>query len=771
MNRILRLAAPLALAAAAACTDASGPLGPRTAPPAAPMAALRCTVRVDAGDMRCDTPTPGDGVLGDLIVGGQGTYVQIRSANSAYDSAAEVFSLDVTLQNLLGQPVGTEDGATASGIRIFFAAPPAVSAGLGSVEVANPDGTGIFTEVGQDYFLFPEILAPYERTAPRTWRWNVSRSVQAFSFVVYVAARVPNESGVLRWTRERGDLVSRDLFAVWGTGPQDIWAGGSSTMMYNNGTRWVVIPGNWDGGVMDIHGSATDDVWAVGGDVHHFDGRRWTEVPSINENWNSVWAGAPDNVYVTGHAFGNTVRWNGTAWETVFAPAYGRTFTGVWGAGEDDVFVAGGWWNRPTDRYEGWVWHFDGVDWDSTALPGTQLTGIWGSSAQDVYAIGSSGWIFHYDGAAWTRVAAGLTTYTLRHVWGSGPDDVWAAGGGYHLGGPEATVLHYDGASWTEVQTGGPATVAGGFSPNPDKVYLVGYRGMIHRRSGGAWAGETTGQHSLLSAVAAVSETEVITAQCGGLKRNDGPGQAWRTVYATTDCLEDVWVTPGGAEIFAVGRSAEWGHPHGSSVLIHWDGAEWTRTRVDGLQSLNGVWGLDAEHVYAVGEGDSLGRQVPRILRWDGSVWTEMPVGLEEGGQLYAVWGTSPHNLYFVGSTTLHWNGEWFTRFKIHEWGDGYRDVWGTGPNDVYVVGGRVAHWDGTSWSSFYPRNNYQAQGVWGSGPNDVYVVGGQTLHWNGSRWTDVNIETASTLHDITGVGPRHLWAVGEGGAVMRGRR
>jgi hypothetical protein len=772
MIRIRRLGALSALAAAAACADAPGAFDPTEIPaPEQPLAALQCTVTVARGEMTCGGGASAGGALGDVMVGGQGTYVQLRSANGRYNAPDSVFSLDVTMQNLLGQPVGTEDGTTPTGIRIFFYTPAAASVGNGNVEVSNPDGTDIFTEAGQPYFLYPEVLAAYERTAPKTWKWKVDPGVQSFGFQVYVSARVPNEQGVLRWTREQGDVVSRDLFTIWGTGPNDMWAAGSGVMMYNNGTRWVVIPGDWKG-VVEIHGSGTDDVWAVGGgygEIHHFNGRRWSLVPAINENWSAVWAGAPDNAYVVGSAWGNVIRWNGTGWETVFPHAYGRSFYDVWGFGEDDVFLTGGWWNSATQRNDNFVWHWDGTAWDSTAMPAGQGIGaMWGASRTELYGVGGSGNIQRFDGTSWTRVGAGATSFPLRQIWGSGPNDIWAVGG--FTGGAEAAVVHWDGVAWTAVQTGAPGSVLGVFSPNPDKVYLVGRGGMIHRRSGGQWAGETSRNLSSINGVAAVSDGDVITAACGGLKRNTGPGGSWQTIYATTDCLEKVWVTPGATQIFAVGN-VEATYPR-VGVIVRWDGTQWSRTEFPDVAYLHGVWGLDATHVYAVGYGydSNYGNQIPHLYRWDGSTWTEMPTG-QPNGQLFGVWGTSPDDLWVVGSMVLRWDGETWTRQFVHEWMDGYTDVWGTGPDDVFLAGGRVAHWNGAQWASIYPRLNYQGTGVWGTGPNDVYVVGSQTLHWNGSAWTEVNIETAASLADIGGVSARHVWAVGQGGVIMRGRR
>jgi hypothetical protein len=767
MKHIHRLRALSALVIAAACTDAPGTLDPTGIPtPEQPLAALRCTVTVTSGEMRCGGATPGGGALGDLMVGGQGTYVQLRSANGHYNAADSVFSLDVTMQNLLGQPVGTEDGTTPTGIRIFFYTPPAASVGSGAVVVSNADGSDIFTEAGQEYFLYPEVLAPYERTAPKAWKWKVDPGVQSFGFQVYVSARVPNEQGVLRWTREEGDVVSRNVYAVWGTGPNDIWAGGNGVMMYNNGARWVVIPGEWD--VSAIHGTATDDVWAVGGRIRHFDGRRWTEVPASTQGWNGVWAQAPGNAYATGYEI--AARWNGSSWQTIFGNVAGRRFTGVWGSGADDVFVAGGWWNVAQQRTDGWVWHWDGAAWDSTAVGG-EISAIWGSSHNDVYTVGGAGRIHHFDGTAWTRVDGGVTTYGLRDVWGTGPDDVWAVGGGYHLGGPEATVLHYDGATWTEVQTGGVSTAAAVYAPNPDKVYVVGYAGMVKKRSGGQWGAESSGVHRWNKAVAPVSASDIITVQCDAVRRKSGSPQTWQTLHSAPDnsCLEDVWITPGASQIFAVG-SGYTANPYREGLVARWDGTGWTHTYLPQVQELMGVWGLDSTHVWAVGYGNPDGRQFPHVFFWDGASWTEMPIPEEMGGgMLQAVWASAPDDVWVVGTRVLQWNGQfWIEHFPYQYTGD-YQDVWGTGPGNVFLAGHHVARWNGTAWSTTPLRG--RAQGVWGSGPGDVYVVGAHTLHYNGAAWTDVNIETASNLWDVAGLDARNVWAVGEGGALMRGRR
>lgn len=55
------------------------------------------------------------------------------------------------------------------------------------------------------------------------------------------------------------------------------------------------------------------------------------------------------------------------------------------------------------------------------------LSGVWGSGPHDVWAAGGDG-IIHWNGSPWSRLTTG-TSVGLSGVWGSGPDDVWIVGG------------------------------------------------------------------------------------------------------------------------------------------------------------------------------------------------------------------------------------------------------------------------------------------------------------------------------------------------------
>lgn len=124
------------------------------------------------------------------IIGGQDLYVTLSSDAVGFDTGTRVFSADVRVVNLLPQAIGTDDGTTVTGIRVFFESGP-----TNGVTVRNADATGTFTGSDQPYFEWDEMLDPSEITAPRTWEWDVPEGVTQFSFTVFVDADVPHPDG------------------------------------------------------------------------------------------------------------------------------------------------------------------------------------------------------------------------------------------------------------------------------------------------------------------------------------------------------------------------------------------------------------------------------------------------------------------------------------------------------------------------------------------------------------------------------------------------
>ncbi|HEU4884693.1 MAG TPA: hypothetical protein VFT45_20725, partial [Longimicrobium sp.] len=114
------LGALFALSLLAACSDAlpSGPSVPGLpAPPDDALAVLSCTAQVSPAAVTCAPATPATGGGQASIFGGQGVNVRLTASNFA--NAGGIYSFDVTVQNLLPNPIGAADPGTVSGVDVF----------------------------------------------------------------------------------------------------------------------------------------------------------------------------------------------------------------------------------------------------------------------------------------------------------------------------------------------------------------------------------------------------------------------------------------------------------------------------------------------------------------------------------------------------------------------------------------------------------------------------------------------------------------------------
>lgn len=183
-----------------ACTDRdlpTLPAAPETPPAGTIIAAIECRVTVADGAMGCaqlELPPTTPGISPTVILGGQNTYVKVSTVSASYDDGAQVFTADMTVQNLVAHLMGTPDGVAVTGVNVFFHSPPAVTSGSGNISVSNADGQGSFTGANQDYFLYNQILSPYQISAEKTWLFNVDNTVLTFSFVLYVSAQLDDEA-------------------------------------------------------------------------------------------------------------------------------------------------------------------------------------------------------------------------------------------------------------------------------------------------------------------------------------------------------------------------------------------------------------------------------------------------------------------------------------------------------------------------------------------------------------------------------------------------
>jgi hypothetical protein len=187
----------MAVAALGACSDQQpvAARAPRVAPdgpPSSAIQAFRCSGNTSARTLSCQPATATAGGPSAVLIGGQNTNIKLTSSNVAYNGGTEIFSFDVTVQNLMNEAIGTPDGTVADpeGIQVFFANGPSVTSGTGSISVANADGTGTFTGANQPYFAYTQILAKNAVSGAKNWQLSMPATVGSFTFTLYVETDV-----------------------------------------------------------------------------------------------------------------------------------------------------------------------------------------------------------------------------------------------------------------------------------------------------------------------------------------------------------------------------------------------------------------------------------------------------------------------------------------------------------------------------------------------------------------------------------------------------
>lgn len=305
--------------------------------------------------------------------------------------------------------------------------------------------------------------------------------------------------------------VTSELLGITALSPQDVWAVGwagdpngppyaKRTLIERfDGVAWRIVPSpnvpnDTQSVLQSVSAASARDVWAVGTThddtlpsrtlIEHWDGTRWTIVPSPNSD------SQLNELRAVAAISGND----------------------VWAAG----FRSGIATQSPIETL---VLHWDGAGWTQVASPSvvgvaSQLFGIAAIAANDIWAVGFAGGTpltLHWNGITWslvpTRVGDGLSSEWLEAVAGASSTDVWAVGRGKGIFTNQTfpTIKHWNGVRWTErvcyaasgsnppdgYEGGGPdAYLSGVAAAANHDVWAVGVHGsgpMILHFDGSAW--------------------------------------------------------------------------------------------------------------------------------------------------------------------------------------------------------------------------------------------------------------------------------------------
>ncbi len=265
------------------------------------------------------------------------------------------------------------------------------------------------------------------------------------------------------WTRVAMDP---DLFldAIWGSGPDDVWAVGGGILRWQ-GDAWKKVPSPTTTTLEGIWGSGPNDVWAAGcaGTIIRWDGTEWSKVNSGTSDWKwnecfyGIGGSGPNDVWAVGDN-GRALHWNGMVWKTFTAGT--ETFFEVSSNQPNDALLVGG---------KGQLAHWDGTEL-RTESSGTDmyLQGVWGIGGE--YWIAAETHVLHRTSAGKPLEKIPVVGAIVQTVWGTSNTDVW-------LTSSEGIVIHFDGTRWQ------PACGTG----RTDDT-RIGIGAMWRSPKGGAWA-------------------------------------------------------------------------------------------------------------------------------------------------------------------------------------------------------------------------------------------------------------------------------------------
>ena len=356
------------------------------------------------------------------------------------------------------------------------------------------------------------------------------------------------------------------VFGVAASGPAEAWAvgrpenGGASLLRFD-GQSWATFPGAVSEELHGIGVLGPGQALAVGeaGASERISvGAPPARLGTGTFDWlYSVWGSSASDIWAVGGmsysaaSGGKLQHWDGQKWSGVPSATDAWAMHAVWGAGTGDVWAGG----------DGGIEHWDGQAWSSWAFPLTDaVLGLWGLATNDVWAAAKSGSLTHWDGLRWSAVPSPTSVYydDLEDVWGTARDDVWIVGGrdmGVISGKEENVAVHFDGTSWSSRAIGGEHRVHAVHGTAPDDVWAVGRAGFVVHWDGAKWTPMSVGTSNELWAVRARSRTDVWVAGDYGLVLHWN-GATWtRSATLAGDPIADLWSPPGAtANLFAVGE-------------------------------------------------------------------------------------------------------------------------------------------------------------------------------------------------------------------------
>ncbi len=537
------------------------------------------------------------------------------------------------------------------------------------------------------------------------------------------------------------DFFGSPIRSLWGTPSGDVYASGNSIMRYD-GTAWEVIAlPNADDGLLTTWGADNGDLYAVGeSDMHRYDGSQWHRIarPAQVED---IWGAPNGEIFVVGGGNNRLYHYDGAGW---FVDSLkvdnGDPWRLVSGGNPDDVYIAG---------YNGWVGHYDGVDWSASRTDSRRaFQSIWKAPDGPLY-MATYDSLFTYDGVQLTPVDLGTPVWSPR-IYGRSAVEVYCSG---ESDVSYASIYRYDGIEWSSAadvyqhvnvvwgDRSSHRLLAGGYNvvweiEGSDAKPLLGDPGLSGYDFMDLWGSEEDGVFLIGSRAYRYHEGAWID-----LRKQDLTSQRAYSIWGRS-----------GDELYAVG----------SSLILHYDGASWTAVSGGAGLDLTTVWGNESE-VFAVGYNGA-------IVRHDGSSWQRM-----ESGTSYALFAVYA----WEGGAFAGGESGALMRYDGREWkpfpspvGWHILDMFGFGPNNIFAAGSNsteICRFDGRTWTPVFIGYTRGANfSIWGTSDRDLFLGQGRgdVLHFDGRNWSYLPRATTSIVRSVWGAPGHELIAASEGGVI-----
>ncbi len=472
--------------------------------------------------------------------------------------------------------------------------------------------------------------------------------------------------------------------------------------------------------------------------LYKYDGTTLTRVPAVTDTILSVGhvSGAGGKMVIAGAT--NAI-WigNGTAF-TRYVPPVNQRWDGVCINGPTEAFAS-------STSVGGGIVRFNGTAWISVPAPAQaakvdlQCTGL-----GQAFVIANVVGIFRWNGSGWTQLP-GLPVFNIRRVRiaAVGPNEIYAAGDSALV---DRAFYRFDGTSWTETSrlrltfgNGRPwADPRGGTAYWTSSQY-----GFLNRQTATSasvisympslrdvWVNSSTSAF-------AVGNARFIGRWDGSKWTVDPPPANRRTLLS----LNGVW-SDGPSRAWAVGQQ---------STIMHWNGSSWF-VATDSLNpggpagEYHAVWGTGTS-AWAAGD-----QGVSHCTVGAGCTLSQ---GL--GGPLYGIWGSAANNIWAVGANgrIMNYNGTSWTSVTSPT-NRKLVKISGSAANDIWAVGDSVLlRFNGTQWTnhpmvedlvqmqSAVPTAQFAQPsiGLFVRNPREAYLGSqfGRMARWDGQKWRELN--------------------------------